>query len=204
GEKQGVLQAGAPMAYAETASIFGEMLAFEYMLARTEGKKEKLALLLAKSADWLNSVNRQISFSLFEQEVHGRRKGGKLTTAEFCRAWLGVTVRMYGRDGDVFEYSDMENLWSYVGHFMRPFYVYAYSFGELFTQSLFAGRASIGPKFERLYIEMLESGGTRDAKALMKPFGLDPTDARFWKSGVDVSIRRWLDEAEALMRELGL
>jgi oligoendopeptidase F len=199
GKKQGVLQEAAPMAYAETASIFGEMLAFEYMLGHAGGRDEKLALLLSKSSDWLNSVNRQISFSLFEQEVHARRKSGKLTTAEFCGIWLGVTKRMYGRHGDVFEYSGMENLWSYVGHFMRPFYVYAYSFGELFTQSLFAARPAIGSKFERLYIDMLESGSTRGAVALMRPFGLDPRKPEFWRRGIEVSIERWLDEAESLL-----
>jgi oligoendopeptidase F len=199
GRKQGALQASAPMAYAETASIFGEMLTFEYMLEHAAGREERLALLLAKAGDWLNSVNRQISFSLFEQRLHEKRKSGKVTSAELCGIWLDVTRRMYGRDGEVFEYKDMENLWCYVGHFMRPFYVYAYSFGELFTQSLFAARGRLGDKFERLYVEMLESGGTRDARALMRPFGLDPTDARFWKSGIDVSIRRWLDEAEALL-----
>jgi oligoendopeptidase F len=198
GEAQGVLQADAPMAYAETASIFGEMLAFEHLIGNTRGRKARLALLMSKAGDWLNSVNRQISFSFFEQRVHEERKRGKLTCADFSRAWLGATKQMYGRDGEAFEYGDMENLWSYVGHFMRPFYVYAYAFGELFTQSLFAAKDSTG-NFEKLYLDMLASGGTKDAAALMRPFGLDPSDPGFWRRGIDVSIKKWLDEAEELL-----
>ena len=204
GKKQGTLQAQAPMAYAETASIFGEMLTFEYMLNKLTDKKEKLVLLLSKANDWINSVNRQISFSFFEQIIHEKRKLGKLTDSDFNDAWMKVSKDMYGRDGEVFTYDNMENLWSYVGHFMRPFYVYAYSFGELFTQSLFAVKSKNPKKFEKLYIEMLESGSSKNAVELMKPFGLNPTNSSFWKQGIDISIKKWLDEAEILIKELKL
>ena len=204
GMKQGVLQTQAPMAYAETASIFGEMLTFEYMLEQIKDKREKLALLLMKANDWINSVNRQISFSFFEQEVHNKRKNGKLTTQEFNDIWVNVSKDMYGEDGELFHYDNMENLWSYVGHFMRPFYVYAYAFGELFTQSLFAVKAKNPKEFEKLYIKMLESGSTKNAVELMAPFGLDPRKENFWRQGIDVSIKKWLDEAEKIMTELGL
>ncbi len=204
GKKQGVLQMQAPMAYAETASIFGEMLTFEYLLKQTKDKKEKLVLLLNKANDWINSVNRQISFSNFEQLCHEQRKASKLTTKDFNDIWLSVSKNMYGEDGDIFNYDNTENLWCYVSHFMRPFYVYSYAFGELFTQSLFAVKNTSKENFEKLYIEMLESGNTKDAIELMHPFGLDPRNENFWKNGINVSIKKWLDEAEILMMELKL
>ncbi len=204
GEAQGTLQAQAPMAYAETASIFGEMLTFEYMLENLKDKKEKLVLLLSKANDWINSVNRQISFSFFEQIIHEKRKNGKLTNSDFNDAWLKVSKDMYGAEGEIFTYDKIENLWSYVGHFMRPFYVYAYSFGELFTQSLFAVKGKNPKNFEKLYLEMLSSGSTKDAINLMKPFGLNPKDSKFWIQGIDISIKKWLDEAEILIKELKL
>ena len=80
----------------------------------------------------------------------------------------------------------------------------AYSFGELFTQSLFAVKSKNPKKFEKLYIQMLESGSTKNAVELMKPFGLNPTNSTFWKQGIDISIKKWLDEAEILIKELKL
>ena len=196
GARQGVLLASAPMAYAETASIFGEMLVFENLLGRAAAREEKLCLLCGKITDWINSVGRQISFSFFEQRLHARRKEGKLSAADLDKMWLDVSREFYG---ELFDYSDMERLWSYVGHFMRPFYVYAYAFGELFTQSLFAARPVLGKRFEPLYMEMLSSGGAKDAVELMAPFGLDPRDPGFWRRGIEASVGRWLSEVEKLV-----
>ena len=194
GRAQGALQYSAPTAYAETASIFGEMLTFEQMLKTATSDKEKLALLMGKCNDWINSVGRQICFSFFEQELHARRKDGKLSEADLNEIWTRLSHEFYG---DIFDYSDMESLWSYVGHFMRPFYVYSYAFGELFTQSLYAKRHMDG--FEGLYIDMLKSGSTKNAVELMTPFGLDPGAADFWQNGIEGSITTWLDQAEKLL-----
>ena len=54
-QSQGVLMMRAPMAYAETASIFGEMTTFQYLLSNTSTDEAKLALLMEKSADHVNS-----------------------------------------------------------------------------------------------------------------------------------------------------
>ena len=96
----------------------------------------------------------------------------------------------------------MDNLWSYVSHFLRPFYVYAYAFGELFTQSLFARQEEFGKDFEPLYLDLLRAGGSRNAVELMAPFGLDPRDPDFWRRGIESSITSWLDEAEAITARL--
>ncbi|MAV25811.1 MAG: hypothetical protein CMQ05_06780 [Gammaproteobacteria bacterium] len=203
-ESQGALMMRAPMAYAETASIFGEMTTFQYLLSNTSDDEAKLALLMEKSADHVNSVVRQISFSNFERRVHEERKSGKLTQEEFNRAWMDVTYAFYGEPGELFTYDHVENLWSYVSHFLRPFYVYAYAFGELFTQSLFASRDQIGNDFEPMYLDLLRAGGSKDAVALMQPFGLDPRDPSFWRMGIRNSIASWLDDAEAISERLGV
>ena len=51
---------------------------------------------------------------------------------------------------------------------------------------------------------MLESGSTKNAVDLMKPFGLNPKKESFWMQGIEVSIKKWLDEAEILIKELKL
>ena len=194
----------APMAYAETASIFGEMTTFRYVLEQTESDEEKLALLMEKSADHVNTVVRQISFSNFERRVHDARRNGKLVMDDFNAAWMQVTRDFYGEDGDLFSYANVDNLWSYVTHFMRPFYVYAYAFGELFTQSLYARKDQFGDDFEAMYLDLLRAGGSRNAVELMAPFGLDPREPDFWRQGIQSSIATWLDEAEAISAAMGV
>ncbi len=201
---QGALMFRAPMAYAETASIFGEMTTFKYLLQRTENDEQRLALLIDKCADHINTVVRQISFSNFEREIHVARKQGKLTVDDYNAQWMEVTKAFYGADGELFTYADTDNLWAYVTHFLRPFYVYAYAFGELFTQSLFAVQDQFGDDFEPMYLDLLRAGGSKSAVELMKPFGLDPRDPSFWRNGISGSVHTWLDEAETIADRLGL
>jgi oligoendopeptidase F len=204
GEAQGALMAHAPMAYAETASVFGEMTTFNYLRAELEKSGDKralLALLTSKIDDIINTSVRQISFSNFERRVHGAKR--RLSVEELNGIWLEVTQEMYGQEGEVFTYADMEYLWAYISHFHRPFYVYSYAFGELLTHSLYAKRARLGAKFEPLYLELLRAGGTKNAVELLKPFGLDPRDPNFWSEGIQISLGAMIDEAEKLARELG-
>jgi oligoendopeptidase F len=201
---QGALMFRAPMVYAETASIFGEMTTFNYLLRHTKSDEHKLALLMGKAADHINTVVRQISFSNFERATHAARRSSKLTVEDYDRAWMDVTYAFYGKPEELFTYDDVEPLWSYVTHFLRPFYVYAYAFGELFTQSLFARKDDFGAKFETMYLDLLRAGGSRNAVELMAPFGLDPRDPAFWQRGIDASVARWLDEAETLSARLGV
>jgi len=161
-----------------------------------------LALLKGKSADHVNTVVRQISFSNFERRIHEQRKRGKLMMADYNAAWMDVTKAFYGEEGDLFTYQNVDNLWSYVTHFLRPFYVYAYAFGELFTQSLYACKDDFGEEFEGMYLDLLRAGGSRNAVELMAPFGLDPREPDFWRRGIDASITAWLDEAEAITERM--
>ncbi len=193
--KQAPLVVDAPTAYCETASIFGEMLTFQSLLGKSNDE-QKISLLMKKSLDWINTVVRQIDFSEFEKWLHTKRKDGKVSLDEIATAYKNISKKSYGNK---FDYKNMEYMWSYIGHFMRPFYVYSYAFGELFVQSLYAHKDTV-PDFEKKFIAMLESGGTKSAVELMAPFGLNPNDPEFWKRGIDVSITKWLDNVEKLLQ----
>lgn len=203
GEAQGPLMMHAPMAYAETASTFGEMTVFEAMRARTAGspREKRLALVAGKIDDILNTVVRQISFSVFEQKTHGA--GKYLSRDALSRFWMETTEEFYGKDGEAFLHQDMDALWSYITHFHSPFYVYAYAFGDLLTASLFARRQEYGERFEPLYLDMLRAGGTKNVRELFAPFGLNPEHPDFWKQGIEAGLGALVKEAEQLAKELG-
>ena len=214
GEAQGELMMQSPMAYAETASVFGEMTTFNFLrneIAARGDTPSLLALIMGKIEDILNTSVRQIGFSNFERRLHGHdgatlaRKPVRTPSADdLSRYWLETTHELYGQPGDVFTYENTENLWAYIPHFHNPFYVYAYAFGELLTQSLYAARPQFGDRFEPLYLELLRAGGTKNVQDLLAPFKLDPTDPKFWENGIRVSLGAMLDEAEALSRKMGI
>lgn len=204
GRAQGVLLAGASTAYDETASTFGEIITFNHLkekIAQSGDKKALLKLLTIKIEDVLNTVVRQISFSNFERRIHGARKW--LSVEDFCQFWLETTQEMYGPEGEVFTYRDIDHLWTYIDHFHRPFYVYSYAFGELLTHSLYARRQALGDKFEPLYLDFLRAGSRKGIAELLKPFDLDSDQPRFWKHGIEISLGAMIKEAEDLARELG-
>jgi oligoendopeptidase F len=214
GKKMGVLQQLAPMALCETASIFGEMTTFNFLkdelIARGD-KKALFSLLMAKIDEIINIVVRQIGFHEFEMRVHGwdpaTATWGNVTAFsvdQLCTHWLETLEKFYGKSGEVFTYEHVSHLWSVIPHFHEPFYVYAYAFGELLTQSLYAKRAAFGERFEPLYLDLLRAGSSKDVVELLAPFGLDPTDPEFWNDGIEISLGAMVREAEALARELKL
>ena len=214
GEAQGALMFHPPIAYCETASVFGEMTTFSFVkqqLAEKGDRSALLALLCQKIEGMLNTVVRQIGFSNFERRVHGMdaayaewREPKKLSVAELDALWLATAQELYGEEGEVFTYENTSHLWAYISHFHRPFYVYGYAFGELLTQSLYAQRARLGVRFEPLYLDLLRSGATKDVTELLAPFGLNPTQETFWAEGVRVSLETMIVEAEGLARQKDL
>jgi len=191
---QGALMAYTPLTLAETASVFGEMLTFQALLAGTTDAREKKALLIQKVEDKINTVVRQIAFYEFERRVHTERRKGELTSDRLGEIWLAVQAESLGPSIHLGE--GYEAFWSYIPHFIHsPFYVYAYAFGDCLVNSLYAVYEKSESGFQERYLDMLRAGGTKHHKELLAPFGLDATDPNFWAMGLGV-VERLIDELE--------
>jgi oligoendopeptidase F len=192
----GALMAPTPLTLAETASVFGEMLTFQKLLAATRTKKERKAMLAAKTEDMINTVVRQIAFYTFERAVHTERKSGELTAARIGELWLDVQRESLGPAIEL--KSGYETFWCYIPHFIHsPFYVYAYAFGDCLVNSLYAVYENAAEGFAERYLAMLSAGGTKHYSELLAPFGLDARDPAFWQRGLGV-IERMIEELERL------
>jgi oligoendopeptidase F len=192
----GPLMAPTPLTLAETASVFGEMLTFKALLARTTDKAQRRAMLAAKVEDMINTVVRQTAFYGFEREVHVERRNGELTSERLGEIWWQVQGESLGPAIEL--KSGYETFWAYIPHFIHsPFYVYAYAFGDCLVNSLYAVYERSQAGFAARYLEMLAAGGTKHHSELLKPFGLDARDPSFWQGGLSV-IERLIDELEAL------
>jgi oligoendopeptidase F len=191
----GALMAPTPHTLAETASVFGEMLTFKKLLAKADRKQRK-AMLVAKVEDMINTVVRQIAFYTFERKVHSERRSGGLTVERLNALWLEAQQESLGPAIEL--KSGYETFWVYISHFVhRPFYVYAYAFGDCLVNSLYADYERAAEGFAERYLEMLAAGGTKHHSELLAPFGLEARDPAFWQGGLGV-IERMIDELEWL------
>src|ERR1700754_1169278 len=194
--KNGALMAPTPLTLAETASVFGEMLTFKRLLAQTSNAKQRQALLAGKVEDMINTVVRQIAFYTFERAVHTQRKNGELTAERLGQLWLSVQGESLGPAIEI--KPGYETFWMYIPHFIHsPFYVYAYAFGDCLVNSLYAVYEHASEGFAERYLAMLAAGGTKHYSELLKPFGLDAKDPKFWDGGLSV-ISGMIDELEAM------
>jgi oligoendopeptidase F len=192
---QGALMSGAPLTLAETASVFGEMLTFQAMLAGETDPKRRRIMLAGKVEDMMNTVIRQIAFHQFETMVHDERPRGEISADRLGEIWMTVQKESLG---PAFRFDDdYRHFWAYIPHFLHtPFYVYAYAFGDCLVNSLYDVFKNGHPGFQAKYFNMLKAGGTLRHKALLRPFGLDAGDPKFWKRGLGV-ISGFIDELEA-------
>ncbi|WP_460274897.1 M3 family oligoendopeptidase [Celeribacter sp. ULVN23_4] len=193
---QGELLADTPLTLAETASVFGEMLTFQQMLKGARTQTERKVMLAGKVEDMINTVVRQIAFYDFECKLHEARRGGELTPEEINKIWMSVQGESLGPAFEFFP--EYQTYWSYIPHFVHsPFYVYAYAFGDGLVNALYAAYTEQPDGFQEKYFDMLKAGGSKHHKELLKPFGLDASDPKFWDKGLSM-ISGFIDELEAM------
>jgi oligoendopeptidase F len=167
---------------AELASTFGEMLVFEKLVA-SASDKDRLALYADKIEGVFATVFRQAAMFTFEQRVHAsRREEGEQTPEQIGAMWQEEIQAMFG---DSLKLGDQHrSWWSYVSHFVQaPFYVYAYSIGELLVLSLYQKAKREGNQFAAQYVELLRLGGSLSPKELMETVGIDLQSEEFWRGG---------------------
>jgi oligoendopeptidase F len=202
--QQGHFKADTPLTLAETASVFGEALAFRELMAREEDEGARRSLLAKKIEDMLNTVVRQTGFYLFEQRLHAeRREKGELPAERIAELWQDTQRETLGPAVNI-EAEGAENLWMHIPHFIHtPFYVYAYAFGDCLVNALYDdySRAEDKEDFVKKYTELLKTGGAKRPESAIAAFGIDTADPQFWKKGLSV-IERHIDELVALDAKL--
>jgi len=200
--KQTLLNFDTPLTIAETASVFGEMLVFDSLRDGASGK-ELLALLMGMIEEVFATVFRQHAMYKFEQDFHAaRRSEGELKPERISELWIARQREMFGTSVTLTE--NYRIWWSYIPHFLHtPFYVYAYTFGELLTLSWYDmyKKTDTKARFAEQYLAMLETGGTKTPEELVEPFGIDLSAKEFWKGGFRI-IKALVEEAKKLYGEI--
>jgi oligoendopeptidase F len=198
----GLFNSSTPLTTAETASVFGEALTFEVLLAAEDDPRRRLDLLTGRIEDAIATTFRQIAMNRFENAVHTeRREQGELAPERIAELWLEAQDTLFADSVSTEGYGPW---WSYIPHFTgSPGYVYAYAYGYLFSLAIYRRYVQEGDAMVEPYLELLRAGGSRPPEELAQIVGLDLTDPAIWASGID-ALSEELDEAERLAGEIGL
>ncbi|HEX6724948.1 MAG TPA: M3 family oligoendopeptidase [Gaiella sp.] len=198
----GLFNSSTPLTTAETASVFGEALTFELLLANEDDPRRRLDLLTGRIEDAIATTFRQIAMNRFEHAVHtARREQGELSPERIGELWLEAQNTLFADSVSTEGYMPW---WSYIPHFTgTPGYVYAYAYGYLFSLAIYRRYLDEGDSMVEPYLDLLRAGGSRSPEELAQLVGLDLTDPAIWASGID-ALSEELDEAERLAGELGL
>ena len=178
---------------AETASVFGERILSDALMAQEQNRSVKQGLLLAQLDDIYATVLRQAFFVLFEKEAHEMVAGGA-TAEELASAYLVNLRRQFGRAVSIPEVFRWE--WLTIPHiFGSPFYCYSYSFGNLLVLALYHMYRQQGSAFVPKYLDLLAAGGSKSPTSILTRIGVDMTSETFWQSGFN-TIRSMVEELD--------
>jgi len=175
-----------PLTLAETASVFGEQLTFDRIMAEEKDPKVRLGMLCQQCEDAFSTVFRQVAFNRYEDACHTlRRNEGELAVEQLGDTFQEKLQAMFG---DALILTDEHKVWwSYVGHFLHtPGYVYAYAFGNLLALSVYHRYLEVGPSFVDKYLDFLAAGGSTRPDELVRRLGMDITDPGFWDAGLKI------------------
>jgi oligoendopeptidase F len=180
---------------AETASTFGEMMLVDRLLATESDASVRQTLLFRQVDDAYATVIRQAQFALFERQAHDMVQQGA-TVDDLSGAYLDNLRHQFG---DAVEVSD-EFRWEWVSipHiYHTPFYVYAYTFGQLLVLSLYQQFKVEGEAFKPRYLSLLSAGGSKSPEKILSDAGVNMHGASFWQGGFDV-IRGLIEQLETI------
>ncbi|MEO1636133.1 MAG: M3 family oligoendopeptidase [Cyanobacteria bacterium J06631_9] len=180
------LQCRYPMTLAETASIFGETLVREALMAKatTPAQQLEIAWQDAQSAStFLLNIPARYEF---EKRLVEARKIGAVRPAQLCDM-MNSSWQLWFEDS-LSEYDDL--FWASKLHFSISslgFYNYPYLFGYLFSLGIYAQQPVYGNDFNPRYTALLRDTGTMTAEDLVQHhLQKDLSHPQFWKDSLAI------------------
>ena len=177
------------MGVAETASTFAEMIVADAAVKAAETKDEKIALLedkIQRSVAFFMNIHSRF---LFETRFYEERKNGIVPAARLNELMAEAQKEAYGDALDTVH----PHFWASKLHFYITgvqFYNFPYTFGYLFSLSIYAKALEVGEGFEQKYIALLRDTAIMSVEDLaMKHLGEDISKQAFWEKGVNLCIK---------------
>jgi oligoendopeptidase F len=169
---------------AEAASTFGEMMLIDRLLAEEKDASVRRDLLYKQIDDSYATIGRQAFFALFERQAHELTAKGA-SVDELSAAYMENLKTQFGDAVEISEEFRWE--WVSIPHIYQvPFYVYAYTFGQLLVLALYQQFKREGESFKPRYLKILSTGGSEAPVKILAEAGIEIYQDSFWQGGFDV------------------
>jgi oligoendopeptidase F len=186
-------QSSLPLA--ETASTFSEMLLTDKMLREESDESVRRDLLFKQVGDAYGVIMRQAFFAIFEKQAHEMVQKNA-SVDDLSQAYFENLKEQFGDSVELSE--DFRWEWVSIPHiFQVPFYVYAYSFGQLLVFALYQQYRAEGDAFKPRLIKILSAGGAEAPEKILAEAGINIRSEAFWQGGFDV-LSKLVDELEKM------
>ena len=185
---------------AEVASTCNEALLMEYLLDKTQDKKERAYLINHFLDQFKGTLYRQAMFAEFELII-GRmiREGRTLTADLLCAEYKKLNELYYGPDMVVDDRIAAE--WARIPHLYMNYYVFQYATGYSAAIALSRKILDEGEPAVKDYLNFLSGGCSKSPIDLLKGAGVDMTGPEPVNQALEL-FGRLLDEMEELTAEL--
>ncbi len=182
---------------AEVASTCNEALLMQYLLGKTEDKRERAYLINYFLEQFRTTLYRQTMFAEFELEVSAMAQRGEGITADaLCNLYRKLNEDYFGPDIVVDDQIALE--WARIPHFFYNFYVYQYATGYAAAIALSTRILNEGEPAVKDYIGFLSGGSSADPITLLRGAGVDMATPQPVNQALEL-FDKLLDEMEELM-----
>ncbi len=182
---QNFINIGISLVVAEIASVFNEILIFDYLMNTELSKEEKISLLSTFIESKFATSHRQNAFYRFEKKIHDLLEEKLPTAGEIKETFVKEMELMFGNSISNIK-EDYANYCFVVSHFLQvPFYVYAYNMSNLLVISLYQLYLEQKEDFVPKFVNLLSVGSSLSPEEMLFEIGIDLNDSSFWQKGIN-------------------
>jgi oligoendopeptidase F len=189
------LNTSVPSIVAETASIFGELLLTDLLLAEAKSDAERKAVLCLVLDEAGMTAFQVTARVWFEQALYRSIEQDEfLEYKTICSHWTGARDRIYG--DAVTWFPEMEAEWTMKPHYYMAnyrFYNYPYVYAQMFVYSLYERYLEEGKAFVPKLKKALSAGSSVSPIEIGQTVGLNVRSQDFWRDGLKVFERFIVD-----------
>ncbi|AKO50360.1 oligoendopeptidase F [Mycoplasmopsis bovis] len=179
-----ITNASYPIFLAEIASIFNELILYDYLIEKSSSKIEKFTIYGHIISGFFGTTVTQAKWANYEYELYKKVDLNEVAPnyEEVSKIYYETLKKYYKKPR---KYKKEEQIAAVtIPHFYMGFYVYKYAIGQLVANHFYTQYKMYGKEFLNKYINNFLSAGNRDYPLnTLKNMGIDLTSDQFYKSG---------------------